>query len=205
MEANKSEGSTQSDEGATKTESDNGIELSKRLEALEASNKRLLSESKDFKTKYQKAKEELEAREERTALDKGDLSKLLDTERKRKTELSQELEGMRGKVLEQAIRSTISKHAKDVHDVGDLLNQPDFMHILKEGIDSENLTVDEAKAKEFVKAVTEAKPWLKKAASQLGAVTTKPGNGVAGNAATKPLSQMTSAELEQALKTGRYS
>jgi hypothetical protein len=196
MDLNKSEGSANGGEGQPKPV--DATELQSVVEQLKKSNERLLAESKDYKQKYQAIKGEIDNREQSTALEKGDYQKMVELERKKSSELAAQLERMKEVTLKQAIRGTVAKFAQDVHDVDDLLNQPKFTHILKEGIDLENLSVNEDKAKEYVNAVLSEKSWLKKSPNQAGAMTKKPG---AGLVQSKSVDQMSAKEIEELIRS----
>jgi hypothetical protein len=149
-------------------------EIQKRLEQLESSYSRVLNESKEHKTKAQEYKAKLEEIEKKGIETSGDVQKQLEYERKEREKIEKEAKALKNKTLDYTIRNTVSKFAKDVHSIDDLLNQPDFTHILRAGIDKENLTVDENAAKEFVNKVTEAKPYLKKHTEQAQVDSSKP-------------------------------
>lgn len=205
MENKANEGSTQAGEGS-KNVADNGPdigELQAQLAALKASNERLLKESKDYKEKYKSTSSEVSKKEEEIALQKGDLQKLLDMERKKVGDVQNENKTMREKILTQEIVRTVGKFAADVVDLEDLLNQPKFEHILKEGIDADNLVVNEEKAKAYVDEVIKAKPYLRKQASQPGVITKKPGTSTSGSTA-KTIAQMSRDELIAAYKSGQF-
>lgn len=148
-------------------------EVQKRLAELEASNKRLLDESKNWKSKTTEYKSKLDKIEEENLKASGDLAKQLEHERKKAEESAKEAKKLRNATIDAKIRSTVSKYAGDVHDLDDLLNQSQFLPILKEGINPEDLSIDENAAKNFVNKVFEAKPWLKKNSSQPTVDTTR--------------------------------
>ena len=107
---------------------------------------------------------------------------------------------LRESVLKGAVKSVVAKVAGDVHDVDDLLNQPQYSHILKEALDGENLTVDETKAKSYVEAVLKDKPWLKKSPGMAGAVTQKPG----ASKGQKSISELSTEELKKLYLSGAF-
>lgn len=194
----KDEGSTPASEGsATGNKSDNAA-LLERLDKLEATNKRLLEESKGFKEKYKSVASEVEEKEKKIALEKGDLQKLLDMERAKLQEVTNDAQKLRESVLKSTIRQTVGKYAVDVYDHDDLLNQPNFSHILKEAIDPENLTVDEDKVKEYVSEVLKAKPYMKKNPNMPGVVTKKP--GMSNGSGSKSVEQMSGKEIEDLIR-----
>lgn len=149
-------------------------EVMKRIEQLESTNKRLLDESKNHKKEAGEYKNKLEEIEKNKVNQSGDDKAQLDYERKQREKIENENKKLKSKTLEQQIRQTVGKYAKDVHSLDDVLNQSQFKDILKNGIDPENLTVDEDAAKDYVNKVLEAKPWLKKNIQQAGVDTSKP-------------------------------
>lgn len=197
MDTKVNEGSTQSGEGQangdTKTVDVN--ELLKRVDQLEASNKRLLEESKGYKEKYKATANEVTKKEEQIALEKGDLQKLLEMERKKTTDVLGELTSTKEKILKQEIKSAVSEFASDAIALEDVLNQPNFLHILNEAVDRESLSVDREKAKMYVEEVRKNKSHLFKTSTQPGVVTKKP-----QQTASKSPSSMKKNELEEALK-----
>lgn len=192
----KDEGSTPASEGSANGNNENS-NYQAEIEQLRATNKRLLEESKGFKEKYKSVSEQVEEKEKKVLLEKGDLQKLLEMERNKLGEITNREQKLREEVLKTRIQSVVSKYAVGVVDLDDLLNQPKYSHILKEGVDVESLTVSEESAKTFVEALRKDKSYLFKANNQPGAVTKKPGMT---NGASKNPSQMTQEELIDAWK-----
>lgn len=172
-------------------------EVLKRIEQLESTNKRLLDESKSWKNQAIELKSKFDEAEKNKVEKSGDEKALLEYEKKQREKIENENKKLKAKALEDKVRSTVAKYAKDVHSLEDVLNQPQFKEILKNGIDPENLTLDEDAAKDFVNKVLEAKPWLKKNVSQAGVDTTKPsGKKTAGT----DLSKLSSKEIADLIK-----
>lgn len=146
--------------------------IQERLAQLESSNSRLLNESQENKKKANEYKAQIEEHAKKSI--DGDTAKQLEYERQKRTEFENEIKTLKTEKLKSSVRSAVSKFAKDVHDIDDLMNQPQFSHILASGIDQEKGTVDENSAKDFVNKVLEAKPWLKKNIQQASADTSKP-------------------------------
>jgi hypothetical protein len=152
-------------------------DIDQRLKELEASNQRLLSESKQWKEKYQTAAQQREA-EERAKLEKeGDLKSVLQRVEQEKDQALKELSQTRGKVLRENIRTTLLKIAPDVYDVDDLVNQPQFKDILESGVDKDKLELSTEQAKVFAQKVKESKPHLFKPTNGMGVNTDRPGSG----------------------------
>ena len=177
----------------------NVSEVLERLKALEATNARLLDESKKTKSKYQETLSKYESAEKEKLEKEGNFQVLLEKEMAKNNSLMEEMVGMKKKVLSSNIRSTVSKFASDVYDLEDLLNQPKFSSILSDGIDENSLTVSEDKAKEYVAEVLKAKPYMKKTANVPSTVDTKP-SFVTGEGKTKSIDEMDSSELEALIK-----
>lgn len=153
--------------------------IQERLAQLESSNSRLLNESQENKKKASEYKSQLDEAAKK-AID-GDVGKQLEYERKERERLEQDNKALKTNNLKKEVRSAVSKYAKDVHDIDDLMNQPQFSHILAAGVDQEKMTVDENAAKDFVNKVLEAKPWLKKNVQQAGVDTSKAQSSVTKN------------------------
>lgn len=149
-------------------------EVLKRLEQLQGSYDRVLEESKSNKSKAQEYRSKLEEAEKKKIDESGDVTKQLEYERKARADKEGEVKELKNSILTQKVRETVGKYAKDVHDLDDFLNQPNFSHILKGGIDKEKLSVDENAAKDYVNKVLEAKPWLKKHTQSAGVDSTRP-------------------------------
>lgn len=190
-----------SDEGqASKTEESktSGDDLLKRLEQLEATNKRLLEESKKYKEKAKNYESEVERATEESISKEKDLSKVLEAERKRIEKLSSENKSMKQKTLQANIFNTVAKYASDVNDIEDLLNQPKYGEILKRGIDTDSLSLDEEVAKEYVETVLKAKPYLRKQPEATTVMTKKPGFDP-NTGKIKSVDSMSAKEIEETL------
>jgi hypothetical protein len=169
-------------------------EVLKRLEQLESTNKRLLEESKGHKREASDYKSKLEQFEKSKLDQSGDEKAQLEFERKQRERFEKENKALKNKTLEQNVRMTVAKFAKDVHNLEDLLNQPKFKKILTDGIDPENLTLDEEAAKDFVNKVLDEKPYLKRNLHQPGVDKTKPNiNGIT----PKSIKNLSDAELNK--------
>lgn len=166
---------TKPSEGAASTNEGSQVDvkaIQERLAQLESSNSRLLNESQENKKKANEYKSQLEEHAKKSI--DGDTAKQLQYEKEKRAELDNEIKNLKTEKLKNSVRSAVSKYAKDVHDIDDLMNQPQFSHILASGIDAEKGTVDENSAKDYVNKVLETKPWLKKNVQQAGVDTSKP-------------------------------
>jgi len=173
------------------------LDLMSEIEQIKATNQRLLEESKKWKERAQKIEQDYELKAEEELSKEKDINKILEAERKRTEKLMKENKEIRQKTLETNIRATVSKFAKDVNDIDDLLNQPKYSDILKRGIDRDSLSLDEEVAKEFVDTVLQAKPYFRKQADVTTFMTKKP--GYSGGQATKSVDQMDAKEIEETL------
>lgn len=173
-------------------------DLTKRLEQLEATNRRLLEESKKYKEKAKTYEQEVENATQESLSKEKDLAKVLEAERKRLDKLAKENKEMKQKTLQSNIFQTVAKYASDVNDIEDLLNQPKYGEILKRGIDADSLSLDEEVAKEYVETVLKAKPYLRKQPEATTMMTKKPGyDSKTGN--IKPVDNMSAKEIEETL------
>jgi predicted nuclease with TOPRIM domain len=183
-------------EHSTESNQVNVNEVLERIKALEATNARLLDESKKTKSKYQDAVTQYENVDRERLEKEGNFQALLEKEVGKSNTLQSEMIEMKKKVLSSNIRSTVQKFSSDVYDVDDLLNQPNFSHILKSGIDETTYSISEEKVKEYVNEVLKAKPYMRKAPNVPNTVDTKP-QFQTGEGKTKSLDELSSAELEK--------
>jgi hypothetical protein len=173
-------------------------DLAKQLEQLKQTNSRLLEESKKYKEKARSYESEVERATEESISKEKDLSKVLETERKKLEKLLNENKGMKQKTLQANIQNTVARFAGEVNDIEDLLNQPKYGEILKRGIDTDSLTLDEEVAKEYVEAVLKAKPYLRKQPEATTVMTKKPGYD-ASTGKIKSVDKMDQKEIEETL------
>ena len=174
-------------------------QLMAKVEALQKTNERLIDEHRKAKQSNAGYRDMLDKVERQKLEADGDLSRQLEYERKRNSELEQSLSTTKQKTLKTNIYNTFLKIAPDVNDIDDLLNQPKFAHILKDSIDEENLTINEDGALTYKSMVLEAKPWLKKSSQKVGAVTTKP-SFIGGNQ-SDDFKALERDELEKLIKS----
>jgi predicted nuclease with TOPRIM domain len=172
-------------------------ELTARLAQLESTNNRLLDENKKIKSKYKETSSAYEIAEREKLEKEGNWQAVVEAERKKRESLEQENKEFKGKMIRTNLNLAVSKYAAEVHDLEDLLNQPKFTHILTGAIDSENMTIDDGKVKEYVNEVLKAKPYMKRNLEIPQTVTTRPGMQAV---ADKKPEEMTSKELEDYIK-----
>lgn len=183
-------------EHSEKTKEVNVNELVERLKQLEATNARILEESKKTKANFQERLSQYENIDKERLEKEGDFKTLLEKEKERGDNLSSSMTEMKKKVLSSNIRSAVAKYSSDVHDIDDLLNQPNFSHILKDGINDIDLTIGEEKVKEYITEVLKAKPYMKKASTNIPIIDSKP-QFQTGDGVTKGIDELSSIELEK--------
>ena len=180
-------------EGQTNEQTD----FAAKIAQLEATNARLLEESKLHKTRHdekQRALEEADRAKREKLEAEGDYKKLLESERSRLKAIEADNKALKQTTLYNKVKETVNKFAGDVWDIEDVLNQPKFSHILKEGINEEKLEVDEEIVKRYLGEVLNAKPFLKKNHAGVGVITSKgytPGQG------SKPIDQMSLEDIKK--------
>jgi len=129
--------------------------LMERMEKLEATNSRLLEESKANKSKYQGLKSEVEAKEKEQLTDNEQWKELLEIEKNKRSEFETQLKETKKTVLQKELNFKVASSAKDAHDVTDIINALPRDLI---SIDDENLSINGVD--EAVNKVRELKPWL---------------------------------------------
>lgn len=176
--------------------------LQERIAQLESSYNRVLNESKDYKTKFSEARSRLEEYESETVNKSGDLQKKLELLEKKAKLLEEENRAKANKLLDQNIKSTISKFAKDAHSIDDIINDKEIRELIQSGIDRDSFSLSEDVAKEAVAKAFEKKPYLKKQVVSEGIDTTRP-NAKAGGVVD--FSKMTSKEIEAHIKANKLT
>ena len=122
-----------------------------RATDLEASKKRLEDENAKIKTRAQDAEGKLSDAEKAKLEAKGDTQALLDKERAEKVELQDKIKSSNKTALREKLRTEVSKHAKDAHDIDMIIKVTEHKDLLK--LDEEALTVEGVK--EYVEKVRE--------------------------------------------------
>lgn len=168
--------------------------VEEQLKNLQATNARLLEESKKYKEKSRLSESELERLSDEANGKEKDVNKIIDAANKKAEKIANENKKLRSETLNSRIRSVISKYAEGVIDLDDLLNQPKYGDILKKGIDVDELTVDEDIAKSYVEAVLKDKPYLKKQSDATTLLTKRPSFQLEKG---KTLASMTTKEIEE--------
>lgn len=146
------------DENLTSEQTNDLSELEKKIELLNNSKERILNESKDWKSKAQSYREELESIKKAQLEKDGDLEAMLAREREEKQGVSEKLKGMRKKIVETTTQNLLSKYASDATYLDTVYNEPLFREMVS--YDDESLEVDESSIKEAVDKLREIKPGL---------------------------------------------
>lgn len=144
------------------------------VQKLIETNKRLLEESNRHKKRAQELERQRETEELERVNKSGDLQKQLEMKNKMLEKMQSDLKLTQQKTLESNIRAAVAKFSDQIVSVDDVLNQPKYADILNTGIDRENLTVNDDYVKQYVDAVLQEKPFLKKQVQQVGVVAKKP-------------------------------
>lgn len=173
-------------------------QLMAQVDALKKTNERIIAEHRKEKEAVKNYRELVEKAEKEKLEKEGDLSQKLEFYQKKVSELEETSKGLKQKTLKTNIYNTLMKYAGDVNDIDDLLNQPKYSHILKAGINEDELSLQDDIAKDYVNAVLTDKPWLKKQAKQASAITNKPQFSEANT--KKTVNEMNTQELENFIK-----
>lgn len=129
--------------------------LMERVSKLEATNDRLLNESKTYKSKYQGLRSEVDGKQQKHLEENEQWKELLEIEKNKNFETQEQMKSMKQKVIRANLHSEVAKFAKNAFDVNDVVsNLPkDLLNI-----DEENLRIEGIK--EAVETVVKDKPYL---------------------------------------------
>jgi predicted nuclease with TOPRIM domain len=164
------------------------------LKAIKATNERLLSESKDWKSKYQSVASE-KSNIEKTKLEKeGNFDALLQREREEKASLEQKLKQREKEYLKTQARALLGEIARDAHDISDLMRLEEVKSIQ---YDEENMTVLKSSVETFVNDIKLKKPWMFGSVKLPSVAEGKPASAPI---TTKSLSQMSESEKQKTMK-----
>ena len=168
-------------------------ELTERLNVLQASNERLLAESKDWKKKFQAESSEKSSNEKARLEKEGNFQQLLEQEKGERSALEIKVKDREKQLLKTQARALLAEYAKDAHDIGDLLRLDEVSAIQ---YDEEKLSVVSESVKAFVASVREKKPWMFGEKKIPSSTDGKPSN----NAPAKTFNELSSQEREQLMK-----
>ena len=124
-------------------------EKANRVDALEASKKRVEEEASKIKARAKEAEDKLKEAEVKELEAKGKTQELLDKERADRIALEEKLKARTTSALKEKLRTEVLKVAKDAHDVDMILKVSEHKQLLK--LDEDSLGVEGVK--EFVEAV----------------------------------------------------
>lgn len=189
VQANASE-VKQSQSEQTETQKETKSSVEERLAQLEATNKRLLEESKVNKKKYQDEKEKNEQFEVKTLTEKEDYKKLLEKATMRTKELENKVATYKMKNLEKTLNYEITRHAPDAYDF-ELVKQalPRELIDAVEGDDD----IQVIGVKEAIEKVKSEKPFLFKPKNIPGMASAKPASQTSQT--TSDLTKMSPQQL----------
>jgi hypothetical protein len=127
----------------------------KRLEQLESTNQRILDESKQWKSKYQGLKSDVEKNEAKKLEESENWKDLFEIEKNKSHELNEQIKHFKKETLKQKVHFEVAKHAPDAFDINDVIsNLPRDILV----IDEDALTVKGIE--EAVSLVKEKKPYM---------------------------------------------
>jgi len=173
------------------------VNFEDRLAQLEATNKRLLDESKTYKTKYQSLKDEADKKENEILTAKEDYKKLLEKEREKSQQLEGKLTKVKSKTLHKSLDIEVSRYAPDAHDL-ELVKQSLPRDVIDAVEQDDDYSV--TGVKEAIEKLKTEKPFLFKAKSIPGMANGKPAAAQpAQQAGPKALKDMSPAQLANLL------
>ena len=147
----------------------NPDDMIKRMETLEKTNERLLTESKDWKGKYRNLKDGVENEKKQVLQDSENWKELLDIEKNKTHELHENLTGMKKQVLREKLHFEVAKHARDAYDISDVINAlpRDVVSINDESLEVQGVS-------EAVQMLKDKKHWLFDTKKGSGQPSTRP-------------------------------
>lgn len=159
------------------------------IESLSSSKERILEESKDYKTKFNSLRTEVEGAERLKLEDSENWKELLDIEKNKNFDAQEEMKTLKQRTVRSNINLAVSRLAPDAHDTEDLMKLLEFgdMQI------NEDLSV--SGLDNLVKGIRESKPWMFKDQTAPGQVSSRPGSGAPAKVDWKTLSIDEKAQL----------
>lgn len=116
----KSEETQQTERAADTVSPDQFNQLMEQVQQLKSSNERLLGESKNWKSKYQEVKGEVEKVEQHKLEEKKDWQGLLDLQKRKTEEIENKYGSLKKETMRRSLQLEVAKYAKDAHDVMDI-------------------------------------------------------------------------------------
>jgi len=170
------------------------------IERLKSTNDRLLSESKQNKTKRSEVDElrmQLESYQKKEMEQKGNYQEMLNLEIEKRQKLEGELRERDTKLMKSNIFNAVANYAKDAHDVNDLLAQKDYASMIE--INEDTLEPISESIHKFVDSLKENKTYLFKGKTPKPMAHEKAGQGIT-KAGEKSLSQMSAEERKNKMR-----
>lgn len=169
------------------------------LDALRATNERLLKESRENKEKYKRALAEKEELEAKKLSESGDLAAQLEAERKRAQKYEAELKQTKSLVISQKMRDKLVKFAGDVYNPDDLITRPELKEFIKDGLDEDKLDFADDSAKKYIETLKKNAPYLWKPTNGVGANTSRPSSS-STQVSSVDIAKMEKEELKEWIK-----
>jgi hypothetical protein len=146
------------------------VTLKAELEKVKATNERLLSESKENKSKYVSLKSTVEAEAKAKLEQEQDWKQLLEKERESSQTLSADLLKVKKQTLKKSLDFETAKYAKDAYEIDDIINAIDKNTIK---IDEESLSI--SGVEEAINVLRTKKPYLFNTAKKPTMIDERPG------------------------------
>lgn len=169
------------------------LDLKAELEKLKSTNERLLSESQQYKQRYNEIKKSIEAKKEKE-LEGAPTDEKLKAIEERAKELENKYSSVRERAVYANLKAAMVNLASDANDVSDLINSDLVVNAID--VDDDTLEVDADKLGEAINQLREAKPYLFKNNKVPKMKDAQP----KANLNEKPLSQLSDSEKKQRLK-----
>ena len=144
-------------------------QVMERLSQLESSYNRVLDESKNWKSKYRTLRDQVEQDQTKKLEESENWKELLEIEKNKAHEMSQQLTHFKKETLKQKIHFEAAKYAPDAFDIDDVINNLPRDMV---SIDEESLTVKGVG--EAIGLIKEKKPWLFNTKKSHGMATERP-------------------------------
>lgn len=143
--------------------------LMARMEKLEATNNRLLEESKAHKSKYVGLKNEVEEREKASLTENEQWKELLEIEKNKRSEYESQLRETKKSVLQKELNFKVASLAKDAYDVSDIISA-----LPKDMISIDEETLSIGGVEEALNVVRERKPYFFNTSKNSGMASSRP-------------------------------
>lgn len=163
-------------------------ELNAKLEKLESTNQRLLSESVEWKEKYKSIRDEKALKEKEELVESKNWEELLTREKDERLKLEEKFLSTKKQTLRHKLESKAREYASDAHNINAVLKMLPS-ELIK--LDEDELTVDGVK--EAVEVIRQSDPYLFKTTSAPTMETKRPNS----MSKEKTIDEMTREERHQ--------